>query len=392
MQKGISSWRKALEVVTGKSRGTQAEASSSKKRFARRNVVKGFFLGFGVATLSVGVIEREKIEQLFHFLDGLFLKTSFANSPLVQGFLHPQVVDCPAENTSIQLSAESLSHEVDETGDSVGRGFYWQKSGKEGSAPVSFFYGGAINVFLHQDYYRQEGYDGCTVQNVAVKSTVLSDLPKQFMQLEFTRPTTLIISDGGNLLLQWCIQNEPFLQSLMEQFQTIATASDTQVQQLQKDLQKLQTSIEGVCLMLQGHYDIALGNLLGLKLNNAQLNTVVVLGIAPVWKATSIPLSAGFHPKKTFPMRGNQAAQVFGRYLVTSGNNAIRAAINNAYEFLKNYGIALRYQDITDIVDVVDGIHPVPSEQRKIALELLKYTYFGQTSLKETDVPMFQES
>lgn len=392
MQKDLPRWRKTLKIGTGEGSEAQTAAISAKSRFARRNIIKGIFLGTGAVAISAGVIEHEKIGQLVHFVEGLFLKTSFANSQLVQGFLHPQVLDCPAENTTIQLPADSLSHEVDEAGDSVGKGFFWQKNGQEGSAPASLFYGGAINVFLHQDYYRQQGYDGCAVQNVAVKSTVLSDLPRQFQQLGFTRPTTLIISDGGNLLLQWCIQNEPFLRGLMDQFREIATASDTQVQQLQRDLQKLQDSVEGVCLQLQGHYEIALGNLMGLKLDNAQLNTVVVLSIPPVWKAPTIPLSGGFHPKNTFPMRGNQAAEIFGRYLVISGNNAIKSALNNAYQFLKDYGIALRYQDITDIVDVMDGIHPVPSEQRKIALELLKHTYFGQTSLKQTDVPLFQES
>jgi hypothetical protein len=91
-------------------------------------------------------------------------------------------------------------------------------------------------------------------------------------------------------------------------------------------------------------------------------------------------------------MRGNQAAEIFGRYLVTSGNNAIKAAINNADGFLKDYGILLRYQDITEIVEVVDGIHPVPSEQRKIAQELLKHTTLGQTSLNNINVPQFQDS
>jgi hypothetical protein len=172
----------------------------------------------------------------------------------------------------------------------------------------------------------------------------------------------------------------------MAQFQNIAGASNSEIQNLQKDLQKLKASIESVCLVLQGHFEIALGDLLALKLNNTQLDTLVVLGIGPVWKAATIPLTATFHPQKTFPMKGNQAAEVFGRYLVTSGNNAIKAAINNAYDFLKNYGISLRYQDI---VDVMDGIHPVPSEQRKIALELLKQTFSGPSSLGTVEVAQF---
>jgi len=370
----------------------QADTSSLKKKVTRRKVVQGSLLGVGAVALFAGMIERERIGQFFQFLGSLFAKANFARSPLVQEFLHPQVAACVAENTPIQLVSENFLYEVDEAGDSVGKGFFWQKDGKEGSAPVSLFYGEAVNGFLHQDYYRLLGYSGCMIQNVAVKSTVLSDLPRQFLQLEFARPTTLIISDGGNLLLQWCIQNETFLRSLMMTFQTIASASDPEIQDAQKALQKLKVGIEGACLMLQGHYEIALGDLLSLKLNNAQLDTIVILGIPPVWKAASIPLSADFQPKKTFPMRGNQAAEIFGRYLVTSGNNAIKAAINNADGFLKDYGISLRYQDITEIVEVVDGIHPIPSEQRKIAQELLKHTTLGQTSLRDIDVPQFQDS
>lgn len=365
----------------------QADISSAKGHVSRKRFVRGFFIGLGVITVSAGILEKDKIGQFLQFLEGVFVKTSFVNSPLVQGFLHPPVVECSSENTPIQLASQNLLYEVDETGDSVGKGFFWKKDGKEGAAPVSTFYGGAINAFLHQNYYRQQGDTGCSIQNVAVKSTVLSDLPRQFMQLEFTRSTILIISDGGNLLLQWCIQNEAFLRGLMTRFQNIRSASDKEIQDLQKDLQKLKAAIEGVCLVLQGHYEIALGNLLGFKLNEAQLNTVVILSIAPVWKAPTIPLSADFHPKKTFPMKGNQATEIFGRYLVASGNNAIKAAINNASEFLKIYNISLRYQDITNIVEVMDGIHPVPSEQRKIAIELLKHTFLGKTTLDYIEVP-----
>lgn len=365
-------------------------ALSPKKNLSRRAILKGVCLGLGIAAFSAGILERERIGQFFQFVEGLFAKANFAHSQLVQEFLHPNDIVCSAEHTSIQLAPGNLFYEVDEAGDSVGKGFFWHKDGAEGSAPVSLFYGDAVNTFfLHQNHYGQQRYDGCVVQNVAVKGTVLSDLPQQFTQLEFLHPTTLIISDGGNLLLQWCMQNEAFLIDLMAQFSTIADASTAELQNLQKALQKLKASIESVCLILQGHFEIALGDLLALKLGNAQLETVVLLGIGPVWKAATIPLSADFHPKKTFPMRGNQAAEVFGRYLVTSGNNAIKAAINNASDFLKQYGIALRYQDITGIVEVMDGIHPVPSEQRKIARELLRHTFSGEASLGNITVPAF---
>lgn len=377
--------------IRGICMAAQAEVTSSKKKNPRRKLIKGVLISLGITAISAGIIEREKIGHFFQFLESLFMKASFANSPLVQGFLHPQIVVCSAENTPIQFMSDNLLYEVDEAGDSVGEGFFWRKNGKEGSAPVSLFYGGAVDAFLKQDAYRQRGYHGCIVQNVAVKSTVLSDLPRQFLQLKFIHPATLLISDGGNLILQWCIENETFLRSLMVKFKNIADASDTEIQELQKDLEKLKAAIESVCLIIQGHYEIALGDLLGLKLDKAQLETVIILGIAPVWKAATIPLSADFRSQKTFPMQGNLAAEVFGRYLVTSGNNAIKAAINNADEFLKNYGILLRYQDIDDIVEVMGGIHPVPSEQRKIAIELLKHTFLGQTPLAEIAVPQFQD-
>ncbi len=362
-----------------------------KKALSRRKLLGGLLMGLGGTALSAGIVEREEIAHLFQFLENLLIKVNFANSSLVQGFLHPPDIECAAKNTSIQFAPEAFLYEVAEAGDSVGKGFFWKKNGQEGSAPVSLFYGGAINTFLHQDAYLQQGYYGCATENVAVKSTVLSDLPHQFSQLKFAGPTTLIISDGGNLLLQWCIENEAFLESLLAQFQGSANASDTEIQNLQRALERLRVAVESVCLVIQGHYEIALGDLLGFKLNNAQLDTVVILGIPPVWKASAIPLTVEAHPKKTFPMRGNPAAEVFGRYLVVSGNNAIKAAMNNAYEFLKMYGIALRYQDITSVVEVMDGIHPVPSEQRKIAQELLQHTYLGRTSLGNIAVPPFYD-
>lgn len=369
-----------------------AQTLPHNRKMTRRKVIQGAILGIGAAAVATGVYERARIGQLFQTVEGLFAKASFAHSPLVQEFLHPLSESCAAENTPIRLTSDTYLYEVDEAGDSVGKGFFWRKNGQEGSAPVSLFYGEALNTFLHQDYYRLLGDSGCTVQNVAVKSTVLSDLPRQFLQLAFARPTTLIISDGGNLLLQWCIENEAFLQNLLKTFQALANAPEQQVQDAQKALEKLKAGIESVCLMLQGHYEIALGDLLSLKLNGAQLNTVVILGLPPVWKAATIPLSAHFPPQKVFPMRGNQAAEIFGRYLVINGDNAIKAAINNAYAFLKSYGIVLRYQDITGIVETMDGIHPVPTEQRKIAQELLQHTSLGQIPLGMLTMPPLQDS